>query len=123
MQFRDLKSQYRALKPQMDEAIQAVLDSSDYIAGDQVEELEKELAEYVGVKNCVSCGNGTDALVLALKAWGIGAGDAVRACGDSIPGACRKRRTAVRRVRSGSTGEQQHDLREDRGCRQLYESA
>ena len=77
MQFRDLKSQYRALKPQMDEAIQAVLDSSDYIAGDQVEELEKELAEYVGVKNCVSCGNGTDALVLALKAWGIGAGDAV----------------------------------------------
>ena len=63
MQFRDLKSQYQALKPQMDEAIQAVLDSSDYIAGDQVEELEKELAEYVGVKNCVSCGNGTDALV------------------------------------------------------------
>ena len=43
MQFRDLKSQYRALRPQMDEAIQAVLDSSDYIAGDQVEELEKEL--------------------------------------------------------------------------------
>ena len=41
------------------------------------EKLEKELAEYVGVKNCVSCGNGTDALVLALKAWGIGAGDAV----------------------------------------------
>ena len=77
MQFRDLKSQYQALKPQMDEAIQEVLDSSDYIAGDQVEELEKELAEYVGVKNCVSCGNGTDALVLALKAWGIGAGDAV----------------------------------------------
>ena len=37
MQFRDLKSQYRALKPQMDEAIQAVMDSSDYIAGDQVE--------------------------------------------------------------------------------------
>ena len=43
MQFRDLKSQYRALKPQMDEAIQAVLHSSAYIAGDQVEELEKEL--------------------------------------------------------------------------------
>ena len=77
MQFRDLKSQYQALKPKMDEAIQAVLDSSDYIAGDQVEDLEKELAEYLGVKNCVSCGNGTDALVLALKAWGIGAGDAV----------------------------------------------
>ena len=49
MQFRDLKSQYRALKPQKDEAIQAVLDSSDYFAGDQVEEREKELAAFVGV--------------------------------------------------------------------------
>ena len=40
MQFRDLKSQYRALKPQMDEAIQAVLDSSDYIAGDQCDHIK-----------------------------------------------------------------------------------
>ncbi|MDO4261028.1 MAG: DegT/DnrJ/EryC1/StrS family aminotransferase [Eubacteriales bacterium] len=77
MQFRDLKSQYRALKPQMDAAIAAVLESSDYIAGDQVDELEQELKEYLGVRNCISCGNGTDALVLALKAWGVGAGDAV----------------------------------------------
>lgn len=77
MQFRDLKSQYRALKSEMDEAIALVLESSDYIAGDQIDELEKELAEYIGVKHCVSCGNGTDALVLGLKAWGVGAGDAV----------------------------------------------
>ena len=77
LQFRDLKSQYRALKNQMDAAIEQVLDSSDYIAGDQIDELEQELAEYIGVKHCVSCGNGTDALTLALKAWGIGPGDAV----------------------------------------------
>lgn len=77
MQFRDLKSQYRALKTQMQEAIERVLESSDYIAGDQIDELEQELAEYVGVKHCIACGNGTDALTLALKAWGIGAGDAV----------------------------------------------
>ena len=77
MQFRDLKSQYRALKKEMDAAIEQVLDSSDYIAGDQIDELEQELAAYVGVKHCVTCGNGTDALTLALKAWGVGAGDAV----------------------------------------------
>ena len=77
MQFRDLKSQYHTLKKQMDAAIDRVLDSSDYIAGDQIDELEQELAEYVGVKYCITCGNGTDALTLALKAWGIGPGDAV----------------------------------------------
>ncbi|MCC8140487.1 MAG: DegT/DnrJ/EryC1/StrS family aminotransferase [Lachnospiraceae bacterium] len=77
MQFRDLKSQYRALKEEMDAAIEVVLDSSDYIAGDQIDELERELADYIGVRNCVSCGNGTDALVLALKAWGVGSGAAV----------------------------------------------
>ena len=43
LQFRDLKSQYRALKNQMDAAIEQVLDSSDYIAGDQIDELEQEL--------------------------------------------------------------------------------
>ncbi len=77
MQFRDLKSQYWALKKEMDLAIGQVLDSSDYIAGDQIGELEQELAEYVGVKHCITCGNGTDALTLALKAWGIREGDAV----------------------------------------------
>ena len=76
MQFRDLKSQYAALKTQMDAAIEQVLVSSDYIAGDQIEELEQKLAEYVGVKHCISCGNGTDALVLALKAWGVEIGRA-----------------------------------------------
>ncbi len=77
MQFRDLKAQYTALKPQMDNAINEVLGSSAYILGGQVNLLEKRLAEYVGVKHCISCANGTDALILSLMALNIGEGDAV----------------------------------------------
>lgn len=77
MEFRDLKAQYTKLKPQMDEAIGRVLENSNYISGSQVAGLEEELAQYVGAKHCISCANGTDALTLALMAWGIGEGDAV----------------------------------------------
>ncbi len=77
MQFRDLKKQYQVLKPEMDEAIRQVLEASNYISGRQVTELENSLAEYVGVKHCISCANGTDALTLALMVWGVGEGDAV----------------------------------------------
>ena len=77
MQFRDLKAQYQALKPEIDEAIIRVLDSSAFILGKPVAELEKKLAEYVGRKHCVSCASGTDALQLGLMAWDIGPGDAV----------------------------------------------
>lgn len=77
MQFRDLISQYQVLKPQMDAAIERVLRDADFIAGDEIPVLEKELAEYIGVKHCAGCGNGTDALTLALLAWGVGPGDAV----------------------------------------------
>lgn len=77
MQFRDLKAQYQALKPEIDAGIQAVIDSSAFILGKPVAELEDKLAAYVGRKHCVACGNGTDALQLALMIWGIGPGDAV----------------------------------------------
>lgn len=77
MEFRDLKKQYQVLKPEMDAAIGRVLESTGFIGGRPVAELEAELAEYVGVKHCITCGNGTDALTLALMAWGIGEGDAV----------------------------------------------
>ena len=53
------------------------MSDGNYISGDQVEELEKQLADYVGAKHCISCGNGTDALSLALMVWNVGAGDAV----------------------------------------------
>lgn len=77
MEFRDLKKQYQALKTDIDQAMVDVATSGAYIMGSPVKELEKELAEYVGVKHCLSCANGTDALTLALKALGIGKGDAV----------------------------------------------
>lgn len=77
MQFRDLKTQYQKLKPQIDQSILEVLSNANFISGDQVKELERQLAEYVGVEHCITCGNGTDALTLSLKALKIGAGDAV----------------------------------------------
>ena len=77
MQFRDLKHQYQVLKPQIDQAVLDVMQSGAFIMGQPVKELEAQLVEYVGVRHCLTCANGTDALTLALKAWGIGPGDAV----------------------------------------------
>ena len=77
MQFRDLKRQYDALQSDIDKAIKKVINSSAFIMGKSVMELEEELAQYVGVRHCIACANGTDALVIALKVWGIGKGDAV----------------------------------------------
>jgi len=77
MEFRDLKKQYQVLKKEIDTAMIDVIGSSAFIMGKPVKELEAELAEYVGVKHCISCANGTDALTLGLKAWNIGNGDAV----------------------------------------------
>lgn len=77
MEFRDLKKQYQLLKGDIDSAVQDMCAKAQFIGGAQVKELEKALAEYVGVKHCISCANGTDALSLAVMAWGIGSGDAV----------------------------------------------
>ncbi|WP_164219897.1 DegT/DnrJ/EryC1/StrS family aminotransferase [Virgibacillus sp. YIM 98842] len=77
MQFRDLKSQYAIYKNEIDAAVQDVMSSANFIGGSIVKELEAELADYVGVKHCISCGNGTDALSLVLMAWNVKEGDAV----------------------------------------------
>ena len=77
MQFRDLKKQYEVLKPEIDAGIQEAINSISFILGKPVAELENQLAEYVGRKHCIGVGNGTDALVLSLRAHNIGAGDAV----------------------------------------------
>lgn len=77
MQFRDLKKQYQVLKKDIDEAMIEVATNCNFINGQQVKDLERELAEYVGVKHCVTCGNGTDALTMAMMTWGIREGDAV----------------------------------------------
>lgn len=77
MQFRDLKTQYNVLKDEMDKAILDVVASSAFVMGPKIKEMEMAFAEYVGVKHCVACNSGTDALLLALKVWDVKAGDAV----------------------------------------------
>ena len=73
----DLKSQYRRLKTEIDQSIQEVLESTQFILGSNVQAFEKEAARYLGVKHTVTCASGTDALHLALRAAGIGEGDEV----------------------------------------------
>ena len=77
MRFRDLPVQYLCLKDQIDRAVIGVMEKGDFIHGTSVTELEKKLSLYVGTKKCVTCANGTDALLLALMCWNIGPGDAV----------------------------------------------
>ena len=77
MQFRDLKTQYIVLKDEMDKAILDVVASSAYVMGPKIKEMETAFAEYVGMKHCIACNSGTDALLLALKAWNVKPGDAV----------------------------------------------
>lgn len=77
MEFVDLKAQYQRLQPQMEEAVLAVLRGGNYILGPEVEQLEQELAAYVGAPYCVAVASGTDALLLSLMAAGIGPGDLV----------------------------------------------
>jgi UDP-2-acetamido-2-deoxy-ribo-hexuluronate aminotransferase len=77
MQFVDLKTQYRRLKSSIDARIQAVLDHGQFILGPEVRELEERLAARIGAKHCIGAASGTDALLLALMALGIGPGDEV----------------------------------------------
>lgn len=77
MEFRDLKRQYQIHKEEIDSAIKNTMETGIFIGGSAVLSLERKLEEYVGVKHCITCGNGTDALQLALMAWNIGPGDAV----------------------------------------------
>lgn len=77
MEFRDLKQQYQLHQKEIYNAVQRVLSNTNFIQGTEVSQLEDVLAAYVGVKHCITCANGTDALQLALMTWNIGKGDAV----------------------------------------------
>ncbi|MCA9217242.1 MAG: DegT/DnrJ/EryC1/StrS family aminotransferase [Planctomycetales bacterium] len=77
MPFIDLATQQSNIKTQIDDAIQRVLAHGKYIMGPEVQELEERLAEYVGVSHCISCSSGTDSLLIAMMALGIGTGDEV----------------------------------------------
>jgi UDP-2-acetamido-2-deoxy-ribo-hexuluronate aminotransferase len=75
--FIDLKSQYADLKPEIDSRIQRVLDHGQYIMGPEVRELEIALEAFTGSKHCITVASGTEALLIALMALGIGPGDEV----------------------------------------------
>lgn len=77
LQMVDLKRQYAKIKPQVDTAIQGVIDSTIFIGGGEVSGLAEELAAYVGVKHVTPCANGTDALQIALMGLGLKPGDEV----------------------------------------------
>ncbi len=75
--FIDLQAQRRRLGEPLVKAINAAVEGGQWILGPQVGELEKRLAEFAGTKHCITCANGTDALMIVLRAWNIGPGDAV----------------------------------------------
>jgi dTDP-4-amino-4,6-dideoxygalactose transaminase len=77
MNFIDLNTQYHILKDDINKRINQVLENGSYIMGPEIKDLETKLAQFVGSKYCVSCSNGTDALLMPLMAWDIGPGDAV----------------------------------------------
>ena len=77
IEFVDLKAQQRKILPELEWRMKAVLQHGKYIMGPEIQELEEKLAAYVGVKHCIAVASGTDALLIALMALGVGAGDEV----------------------------------------------
>jgi len=73
----DLRIQYENLKWEIDQAISQVVEESAFIKGKYVDQFEQDFSQAIGARHCISCGNGTDALYIALRALGIGAGDEV----------------------------------------------
>ena len=77
MKFIDLAAQQKTIRPQINDAIQRVLDHGTYIMGPEVKTFESALCDFTNARHSLTCANGTDALSLVLMAWGVGAGDAV----------------------------------------------
>ena len=73
----DLQAQRRRLGEPLNKAIQAAVEGGQWILGPQVAQFEKDIAAWAGVRHAIACANGTDALLLVLRAWGVGPGDAV----------------------------------------------
>jgi len=82
--FVDLKAQYQTVKSEIDPAIQAVISETAFVGGKYVEGFEKAFSEKFGVKHCVGCANGTDAIYITLKSLGIGPGDEVITVANSF---------------------------------------
>lgn len=89
----DLKRQYQSIKPAVDAAIERVLVSGRFILGPEVEAFEEEVAEYCGVKHAIGVASGTDALLLSLRALGVGAGDPACGISTDLPRGIREMKT------------------------------
>lgn len=77
IQFIDVQAQRKRIGDSMNRAVTAALEGGQWIMGPQVRELEETLSQFAGVKHTLACANGTDALMVVLRAWGVGPGDAV----------------------------------------------
>src|SRR5580704_3234715 len=75
--FIDLQAQRRRLGAPLEAAIKQAVEGGQWILGPQVAQFENDIAKWAGVKHAIACANGTDALLLVLRAWGVGPGDAV----------------------------------------------
>lgn len=75
--FIDLSAQQRIIRPALQKNIHRVLRHGKYIMGPEIPELESRLADFAGVKHCIGCSNGTDALLMSLMAYGVGPGDVI----------------------------------------------
>ena len=75
--FADLKAQHFPIRNELDQAISDVIDTTAFVRGQYVESFESEFSALIGAENCIGCGNGTDAIFIALKALGVGPGDEV----------------------------------------------
>jgi dTDP-4-amino-4,6-dideoxygalactose transaminase len=84
IQLVDLQAQYATIKPEIDQVMSDVLSKTAFIGGAYLQNFEKDFAAFCGAKNCIGVGNGTDALFIALKTLGIGAGDEVITVANSF---------------------------------------
>jgi len=75
--FMELSDSYDLIYDEVMEKIKKLIDNTRFIGGEEITKFEEEFANYCNVKNAVACGNGTDAIMIALKALGIGPGDTV----------------------------------------------
>lgn len=75
--FLDLHAQYKSIKAEIDSAISECISNTSFVGGEKVRAFEREFSEYIGSQHCIGCGNGTDAIELALRALNIGPGDEV----------------------------------------------
>jgi len=77
IQMVDLQSQYQKIKPEIDQAIRRIIDSTSFVKGPEIKDFERELAQFLGGGHVISCANGTDALQVALMALNLKPGDEV----------------------------------------------